>query len=86
MPQTHSHSSVPELRPGIYRHYKGGSYLVLTLALLEENQEPCVVYVSLQDDPHAPGRVWVRTLDDFMASVTVNGLIKPRFTFVSPTV
>jgi hypothetical protein len=86
MPQLHSSSSVPELKPGIYQHYKGGKYLVLTMAMLEASLEPCVVYVSLQDDPHAPSRVWVRPLDDFTASVTVNGLIKSRFTFISPTV
>lgn len=86
MPQHSSNNSVPELKSGIYQHYKGGKYLVLTMAMQEATLEPCVVYISLQDDPHAPSRVWVRSLDDFTASVTVNGLIKPRFAFVSPTV
>lgn len=29
----------------IYRHFKGGLYLVLAVALSEENYEPTVVYM-----------------------------------------
>ncbi|WP_310598132.1 DUF1653 domain-containing protein, partial [Aeromonas aquatica] len=36
--------------PGRYRHFKGGHYRVLTLALHTETQERLVIYQSEQDD------------------------------------
>lgn len=39
----------------IYRHFKGGYYVVQSLATIESTGEEVVIYQSLQD-----GRVWVR--------------------------
>lgn len=44
----------------IYRHFKGGYYVVLSLASIESTGEEVVVYQSLQD-----GRMWVRPLSVF---------------------
>lgn len=44
------------IRPGRYRHYKGGLYRVLTVARHSETLEPMVVYQALYDD----GDCWVR--------------------------
>lgn len=44
----------------IYRHFKGGYYVVLSLATIESTGEEVVVYQSLQD-----GRMWVRPLSVF---------------------
>lgn len=44
----------------IYRHFKGGYYVVQSLATIESTGEEVVIYQSLQD-----GRVWVRPLSVF---------------------
>ncbi len=71
----------PQLKPGVYEHYKGKRYLVLMTATLESTLEPHVVYVPLYEagDITTP---WLRPLDDFTASVEVHGLIRPRFRWV----
>ena len=48
----------------IYRHFKGGYYLVHSEATVESTGEPVVVYQSLQD-----GRVWTRPLSSFIEPV-----------------
>lgn len=49
----------------IYRHFKGGMYLVLSVALNEETLESTVVYMSLNGD----GKVWTRSQIDFESLV-----------------
>ena len=53
-----------------YRHYKGGMYTILAVALTESSLDPVVVYRSEEK-----GCVWARPLSDFMS--LVDG--KPRF-------
>lgn len=38
----------PEFRPGIYQHYKGGTYAALMMVAHHETREPMVVYTSLE--------------------------------------
>ena len=45
-----------EIRPGRYRHFKGGEYQVLELARHSETGEQMVVYRALYGD----GGLWVR--------------------------
>lgn len=49
----------------IYRHFKGGLYLVLSLALDENTKEPLVVYLSLNGD----NKVWSRSMSEFSSFV-----------------
>ncbi len=62
----------------MYRHYKGGLYGVVAWATDEPTMTPVVVYRSVAD-----GRVWVRSREDFEATVHVEvyGVAKrvPRF-------
>jgi hypothetical protein len=51
----------------IYRHYKGGLYIVIALAIDEDTLEPCVVYGS-----NAKGTAWVRTLANWTETVVIN--------------
>lgn len=71
----------PKLKPGVYEHYKGKRYLVLMTAMLEATLEPHVVYVPLYESSHIT-TPWLRPVDDFTASVEVNGVICPRFRLV----
>lgn len=54
--------------PGsIYRHFRGGYYLMHSMATIEKTGEVVVVYESLQDH-----QVWVRPLSEFMEDVSQN--------------
>lgn len=49
----------------VYRHFKGGYYLVLDVANNSETGEKYVVYRSL----YGKGELWVRPLDMFLSKV-----------------
>ena len=63
------------VRPGIYRHYKGGLYRVLFLARHSETEEAMVVYQAL----YGERGYWVRPLSLFLERVLVEGREVPRF-------
>ena len=68
-------TSPPELPTGRYRHYKGNDYEVQGVARHSETGEWLVVY-----RPHyGEGGLWVRPLDMFCETVTVDGQQQPRF-------
>jgi hypothetical protein len=69
---------LPPLRPGRYRHYKGGEYEVIAVARHSETREPRVVYRPLSGE----GGWWVRPHAMFVEDVVVDGLRQPRFAFV----
>lgn len=52
----------------VYRHYKGGLYVVITTAINELTLEPVVVYRSCT---HAT--FWTRSLSGFMGKVVKPG-------------
>ena len=64
-----------EPQPGQYRHYKGGLYEVVGIALHSETQEELVVYRAL----YGEGGLWVRPRLMFLESVLVDGVSVPRF-------
>lgn len=67
--------SVDPVPTGRYRHYKGGHYRVLGVALHTETRESLVVYMA--DD--ATKQLWVRPVSMFLETVTVDGRTCPRF-------
>ncbi len=68
------------MQPGIYRHYKGHLYLVLSGATDEASLAPMVVYQALYDDY----TIWIRTESDFTQHVAMPEYqyAGPRFTYV----
>jgi hypothetical protein len=66
------------LRPGRYRHFKGGEYEVLGVARHSEGLEDMVVYRPLYNDTG----LWVRPLSMFTETVERDGKTQPRFTFL----
>ncbi|MEY3090255.1 MAG: hypothetical protein RL113_571 [Pseudomonadota bacterium] len=64
----------PELKPGKYRHYKGGEYEVQSLARHSESEAWMVVYKALSNDT-----LWVRPYDMFVEKVEVDGKEVKRF-------
>lgn len=68
------------LRAGVYKHYKGGMYLVLGVARHTETNETLVMYVSLGVKPGP--QMFARPYDMFTETVIVNGIEKPRFLYI----
>ena len=64
-----------EIKPGKYRHFKGGEYEVLICAKHSETGEQMVVYRAL----YGNGDVWVRPAEMWTQTVTVDG--KPTLRF-----
>lgn len=65
------------LKPGVYRHYKGGEYEFVGVALLEASMSKVVVYKSQID-----ATMWVRPVEDFLAQVSKDGYVGTRFVWV----
>ena len=64
-----------EPRPGLYRHYKGNDYRVISLARHSETQEVLVVYQAL----YGERGLWVRPAAMFNEAVEVGGKRVARF-------
>lgn len=55
-----------ELRPGLYRHFKGNTYRLLYVAKHSETLEPMVVYQALYGEQGIwvrPARMWTEHID-----------------------
>jgi hypothetical protein len=64
-----------ETPTGLYRHYKGGLYEVISTARHSETLEPMTVYRALYGE-HG---LWVRPAAMFTEQVTIEGVLQPRF-------
>jgi hypothetical protein len=63
------------IKPGRYRHYKGGEYEVLGVAKHSETEEDFVVYRQL----YGAGGLWIRPKEMFAEMVAIDGRPVPRF-------
>jgi hypothetical protein len=68
------------MKPGRYRHFKGGEYRVQGVARHSETGESLVVYTPL----YGEGGLWVRPLAMFEARVLRDGVSRPRFEYLGP--
>ena len=66
------------LKPGIYRHFKGNLYRLLHIAKHSETLEPMVVYRALYGD----GGLWTRPLSMWNDTVERDGKTYKRFTYM----
>lgn len=67
-----------ELRPGRYKHFKGGEYQVFCVARLIDSDEEFVVYQPLYGDQ----RPVIRPKSAFMQTVSFDGRLVPRFAYL----
>ncbi|MCB1845792.1 MAG: DUF1653 domain-containing protein [Halieaceae bacterium] len=68
------------MKPGRYRHFKGGEYRVQGVARHSETGESLVVYTPL----YGEGGLWVRPLAMFEERVLRDGVNRPRFEYLGP--
>jgi molecular chaperone GrpE (heat shock protein) len=66
------------IKPGIYKHYKGGEYKVLNEVKNSETKEAEIVYQDISDE----SKLWVRPKTMFLEEVEIDGETKPRFEFI----
>ena len=66
------------IRPGRYRHFKGGEYEVLGVARHSETGEPMVVNRAL----YGQRGLWVRPAAMWSERVERDGYAGPRFIYV----
>lgn len=69
-------------KPGVYRHFKGNEYELITIARHSETQEPMVVYRAL----YGEGGIWVRPLPMWDERVVRDGYDGPRFLWIRDVV
>ncbi|MBR1457583.1 MAG: DUF1653 domain-containing protein [Oscillospiraceae bacterium] len=67
-----------ELRPGRYRHFKGGEYELLYLARHSETEEEMVVYRAL----YGERGIWVRPAAMWNEEIVRDGKTVRRFTYI----
>lgn len=67
-----------ELKPGKYRHFKGGMYELLGIANHSETLEPMVVYRAL----YGEGGLWVRPASMWNEIVEKPEYTGPRFIYI----
>lgn len=67
-----------EIKPGRYRHFKGGEYEVIGVARHSETMEELVVYRAL----YGEGGLWVRPAAMWNEVVERDGWNGPRFTLI----
>lgn len=65
-----------EVKPGMYRHFKGTVYEVIGTGLHSESLEECVIYRG------EDGKIWIRPKMMFLEEVTVDGCRMPRFEYL----
>ena len=68
------------VKPGRYRHFKGGEYEVIGVARHSETDETLVVYRPLYED----SGLWVRPLSMFVERVTRGERTTLRFEYLGP--
>ena len=64
--------------PGIYRHYKGNRYEVISFAKHSETLEDMVIYKAL----YGEGGTWVRPLSMWENLIEVDGKTVKRFEYI----
>ena len=67
-----------ELKPGKYRHFKGGLYELIGIASHSETLEPMVVYRAL----YGEGGLWVRPAAMWNEIVEKPEYTGPRFIYM----
>ena len=67
-----------QIRPGKYRHFKGGEYRVFCMARHSETGEEMVIYQAL----YGERGIWVRPASMWNEPVERDGKTFQRFTYI----
>ena len=78
--ETKGGDRMEELKPGVYRHFKGKDYRLLYVARHSETEEEMVVYQAL----YGERGIWGRPAAMWNETVERDGRRVRRFTYVGP--
>ena len=67
-----------DIKPGLYRHFKGMEYKVIGTARHSETEEIMVVYQAMYGD-HG---LWVRPASMWNETIVRDGISYQRFTYI----
>ena len=68
-----------EIKPGLYKHFKGNNYLVVSTVFDSENEALFVLYTAESDKEN---RLWIRSAEMFVNKLETSDGIKPRFQYL----
>lgn len=74
------------LKKGLYKHYKGNMYQVISVARHSETTEIMVIYKALYESEFGKNTLWVRPLKMFTENVIVEEKSVPRFEYIDNTI
>jgi hypothetical protein len=75
MTETDTLTPLPDVKTGVYAHYKGGRYELLDVVRHSETLEPFALYRAL----YGESGLWVRPWAMFFETVVIDGVSQPRF-------
>jgi len=73
---------MPNIKSGKYQHYKGKFYEVIGLARNHNSLEEFVVYIALYECEFGNNSLWLRTKEEFLEEIEVDGKMAPKFKFL----
>lgn len=80
MNTSNSSTKIPDIKKGLYRHYKGAEYQVIDIARHSETEEWFVVYETRYADESPT--TWIRPAKMFTETVVIGGEEIARFQLI----
>jgi len=68
-----------KIEPGLYRHFKGNNYLIISTVFDTENDASFVLYTAESKKEY---KLWIRPLEYFFNNVETSNKVEKRFTYI----
>jgi len=75
----HEAFAMKYIKPGLYKHFKGNNYLIISTVVHTENEAPLVLYTA---ESNKENKLWTRPLELFFSEIETSDGLKTRFSFL----